>query len=126
MKKSLKLIDMVFIQMAVGIYTVDTIIQRFAGISMKENGLKDFRTLILLFMEVAVLGIYAIVWQQLLSRYQLSIAYANKAMMLMWSLILSYILFKEQVTPWKIAGVLLVMTGTVILNTDPEAGGDIR
>ena len=67
---------------------------------------------------------YAILWQQLIGRFQLSIAYANKAMTLLWSLMWSIVLFHEDVTLYKIIGVIMVMAGTIILNTDPSAAGE--
>lgn len=125
MKKKVALKDILLLQLAVGIYSINTVIGGFVGNSLNENGAFAVKTIGLLFFEVFVLGVYAILWQQLIGKFQLSIAYANKAMTLLWSLMWSVVLFHENVTIYKIVGVVMVMAGTVILNTDPSAAGEI-
>jgi len=51
-----------------------------------------------------------------------SVAYANKAVTLIWGMIWGALLFKEQITPSKTAGILLVIVGIVILNGKKEEG----
>ncbi len=121
MKRKVALKDIFLLQLAVGIYSINTVVGGFVGNSLNENGALSVKTIGLLFLEVFVLGVYAVLWQQLIGRFQLSIAYANKAMTLLWSLMWSIILFHEDVTAFKVIGVLMVMAGTVILNTDPTA-----
>lgn len=124
MKRKVVLKDIFLLQLAVGIYSINTVVGGFVGNSLNENGVFSATTIGLLFLEVFVLGVYAVLWQQLIGRFQLSIAYANKAMTLLWSLMWSIILFHEDVTAFKVIGVVMVMAGTVILNTDPSASED--
>jgi len=121
MNRKVALKDILLLQLAVGIYSINTVVGGFVGNSLNENGAVSVKTIGLLFLEVVVLGIYAILWQQLIGKFQLSIAYANKAMTLLWSLMWSIVLFHEDVTIYKVVGVVMVMAGTVILNTDPDA-----
>ncbi len=116
MKKKINLVDLALLQLAVVIYSVNTVVGKYVGISLKENGVFDIQTLGLMFIEVAILGVYAIFWQQMIKKFELSIAYANKALTLLWSLLWSTFLFHEAVTIKKILGVLLVIAGTIILN----------
>ncbi len=126
MKKKVALKDILLLQLAVGIYSINTVIGGFVGNSLNENGVMSVKTIGLLFFEVVVLGVYAILWQQLIGKFQLSIAYANKAMTLLWSLMWSIVLFHEDVTAYKIIGVIMVMAGTIILNTDPTVSGEVK
>ena len=71
-------------------------------------------------LEVAILGVYAILWQQIIKKFELSIAYANKAVVLIWAMIFGALIFKEQITASKVAGILLVIVGIVILNSKKE------
>lgn len=121
MKNKVALKDVFLLQLAVGIYSINTVVGGFVGNSLNENGALSSKTIGLLCLEVLVLGLYAILWQQLIGKFQLSIAYANKAMTLLWSLMWSVVLFHEDVTIVKIIGVIMVMAGTIILNTDPSA-----
>ncbi|WP_035764445.1 EamA family transporter [Butyrivibrio sp. NC2002] len=101
-----------FLQGAVFIYSLTTVISKL--VSDYKFLSKEF--ILLYILDFAVLGIYAILWQQLLKRFELSIAYANKAMTLLWSLLWSVLLFRENISPSKIIGVFLVIVGTIILN----------
>ncbi len=99
-------------QGAVLIYSLTTVISKIVS----NYEFLSLKFILFYLLDFAVLGIYAILWQQLLKRFELSIAYANKAMTLLWSLLWSVILFRERVTMPKVFGVLLVIAGTIILN----------
>lgn len=112
-----KIIQILILQFAVMIYSINTVVAKF--VSNEVFGSPKF--LLLYFLEFCVLGVYAIFWQQLIKRFELSIAYANKAMTLLWSLLWSIVIFHEGVTLPKIAGVILVIIGTIVIN-----GGDSK
>ena len=69
----------------------------------------------------ARLGVYAILWQQVIKRLELSVAYANKAVTLIWAMVWGKLIFDERITLSKMAGILLVIAGIVILNSGKEA-----
>lgn len=62
---------------------------------------------------VALLGIYAIFWQQILKRTDLSTAYMFKGTGLLFVLLFSAFLFEESITIWNIAGAVLIIGGIV-------------
>ena len=51
-----------------------------------------------------ILGIYALLWQQVIKKFELSVAYANKAVTLLWALIWGIFIFHEKITVFKTAG----------------------
>ena len=61
-----------------------------------------------------LLAVYAFVWQQLIKRIPLTVAYANKAVTLVWGLVWGWLFFGESITPGKIIGIIMVMAGVVI------------
>lgn len=69
-------------------------------------------------LEILILGIYAIIWQQIIKRTELSIAYTNKATAIFWSMILSFLIFKESITIKNIIGVFIIFLGTLLVNKD--------
>ena len=71
-------------------------------------------------VEILILGIYAIAWQQIIKRCDLSVAYANRSMAILWSLVWTVIFFHEALTVKNIIGVLIVFAGTMIVNSDGE------
>ena len=57
---------------------------------------------------IALLGLYAIGWQQIIKRCDLSVAYANRSMAILWSLVWTVIFFHEALTVKNIIGVLTI------------------
>ena len=77
MKKKLNLRDFAILQLVVLIYTSSTVISKIAAQSA-ESG-KGWTFLLLYGAAIGVLGIYALCWQQVIKRVELSVAYANRA-----------------------------------------------
>ena len=69
---------------------------------------------------MVILGVYAILWQQVIKRFELSVAYANKAITLLWAIVWGVVIFGEKITLGKVAGIILVMIGIFILNSGKE------
>ena len=111
MKKKLNLRDFAILQLVVLIYTSSTVISKIAAQSA-ESG-KGWTFLLLYGAEIGVLGIYALCWQQVIKRVELSVA-------LLWSLLWAVLLFGEQITVKKLIGVGLVLAGTLIINGGKE------
>lgn len=71
-------------------------------------------------IEILILGVYAIAWQQIIKRCDLSVAYANRSMAILWSLVWTVIFFHEVLTVKNMIGVFIVFAGTMIVNSDGE------
>ena len=108
---------LLLLQGAVMIYSLTTVIGKYTS----SYPMFSREWILLYLLDFAVLGIYAIIWQQLLKHFELSIAYANKAMTLLWSLLWSVLLFHEGITPARVLGVALVIAGTIVLNSGESA-----
>lgn len=68
-------------------------------------------------VEIVILGIYAILWQQIIKRIDLSIAYANRSVAIFWSMLWAYLLFQERISVGNILGVILIFIGTLVVNS---------
>ena len=73
-------------------------------------------------MEFAILGVYAVLWQQMIKRFELSVAYANRSMAVVWSMVWAVVFFHDTITVQNVLGVVLVVAGTWIINTETEEG----
>ena len=62
---------------------------------------------------VVMLGIYAIIWQQVLKRIELTTAYMFKGTSLIFVLLFSALIFNETITVWNIVGASLIVGGIV-------------
>lgn len=65
---------------------------------------------------IALLGAYAIGWQQVIKRLPLTYAYANKAVTVLWGIVWGVLLFHERVSPLKVLGALIVLAGVVLFS----------
>lgn len=116
MKKKTKWKDILMLQAVFLVYSIYSVVAKFA--SSKETFSLDF---ILIFgIGVLILGVYAILWQQVIKRFELSVAYANKAITLLWAIVWGILIFNEKITFGKVAGIILVMAGIFILNGGKE------
>ncbi len=115
-KKKFQIKDILMLQIVFFIYSINSVVAKFA--SAQEPFSLNF--ILLYGLELCVLGVYAILWQQLIKRMELSVAYSNKAVVLLWAMVFGALLFKEQITLTKVAGILLVIVGIVVLNSEKE------
>lgn len=63
---------------------------------------------------IAILGIYALVWQQIIKHLPLTTAFANKAITVVWGMLWGFLLFSESMNILKILGALMVTAGVVL------------
>lgn len=63
---------------------------------------------------IALLGVYAIGWQQIIKRLPLTTAYANKAVTVVWGIIWGILLFSEEINLFKALGAVVVLAGVVL------------
>ena len=63
---------------------------------------------------VTIMGIYALLWQQILSRTSLSMAYMFKGTSLIFVLLLSALLFGEGITMKNIIGSVIIVSGILL------------
>ena len=67
---------------------------------------------------LAVLFIYAIGWQQIIKRLPLTVAFANKAVTVVWGMIWGVLIFGESINLQMIGGALLVIVGIVLYSIE--------
>lgn len=75
-------------------------------------------------MVTVILGLYAIGWQQVIRRFPLTTAFANKAITIVWGIVWGVLFFNEKITIGKLAGAILVMAG-VILFVKADSEGEV-
>lgn len=111
-----KMKNIALLQGVIIIYTISSVMSKEASAS----GGNLLRFLFFFGMEFVMLGVYALLWQQIIKRFALSVAYANRSMSVVWSMVWAVIFFHDTITIQNIAGVVLVVAGIWIINTDTE------
>lgn len=95
----------------------------FCGVFSKLAAQNEFLTLkFCLFygISIVILGIYAILWQQILKKFSLTTAFFNKAVTIIWGMLWGILLFKENVTWNMIIGTIIVLVGVGLVVKDYE------
>lgn len=63
---------------------------------------------------ILLLGFYAIGWQQIIKRLPLSVAFANKAVTVIWGSVWGGLFFHETITLKTMVGATMVIVGVVL------------
>lgn len=95
------------------IYSASTVASKYAA----NEPVLSFGFIFYMGLLVLCLGVYAILWQQVLKNMDLTIAYANKGVTVLWGLLLSIFLFKDTITITNVIGCVLVVVGVVLMAT---------
>ena len=74
----------------------------------------SFRFLFFYGCVLGLLGVYAIGWQQVIRRLPLTVAFANRAVTVVWGIVWGVLFFREQVSPLRLVGAALIMAGVVL------------
>ena len=110
-----KLKDILFLQFSVLLYSLTGVFSKMSGNNLREYGLLSWNFIFTIFLLGLGLMIYAIVWQQILKRYDLSVA---KGLNLFWTVLWSFIIFKEGCSPLQIVGICIISFGIYIINKE--------
>ena len=102
-------------------------VSSFFGIASKLAAQESFlsaRFIILYGVVLCNLGVYAIIWQQMLTKMSLVTAYANKAVGVIWGIIWGRVFFREVITIQKIIGAAVIICGIILVVTEKEKEDD--
>ena len=113
-KKTSRLKQIFLLQCVVLIYTTSGI---FAKLASAESFM-SWGFILYYGAEIFVLGVYAILWQQIIKITDLSLAYANRAVALLWSMLFAFLFFSESISVKNVIGVIIVIIGTMIVNSE--------
>ena len=74
-----------------------------------------------------VLVIYAVLWQQVIKHLPVTTAFANKAVAVVWGIVLGRIFFQEQVSRRQIVAAAIIIAGAVLyVRADAEVSDERR
>ena len=95
----------------------------FVGVFMKlafQNEMFSFQFFLFAGLAVLFLGIYALIWQQVLKKMPLTVAFTNKAICIVWGMLWGALFLGDQITWYKILGSLIVFPGVVLVVSSNE------
>ena len=106
----------VYLHLCILLFSMTEVFGKFAAIEYKANGIRSAKVFLLIAAMLFICVMYAFCWQKIIKHFDLHTAYANRAMYLVWSQIWAAFIFAERITPKNILGMLIVLTGVVVVS----------
>ncbi len=114
--KNNKFFNFIFLHFCILLFTATTILSKYAS----SFEFLSINYIIIFGLMMLNLGVYAILWQQAIKPFKASVAYSNKSVTTIWTLIFSAILFNERITINNIIGALIIIFGVVLVASENE------
>ena len=108
------------LQTAVFVYSFISMLSKCASSLLKAHGLFSWQVILSGAGIVLALAVYAFFWQKILKKTELSVAYSNKAIGLLWSLVWSVFLFGEKITIYNVIGLVIICIGVMLITVQEE------
>lgn len=108
--------DYLFLYIAFAVFSTSSIFSKLAV------GYPTFSIQFLFFygLSLSVLAVYALLWQRVLKRFELSVAYANRPVVTLLGMLWGVVLFQERVTWNMILGALVIVAGMWMVVTERD------
>lgn len=91
----------------------------FSGVLSKLASQQQFLSLPFIGIyaaEIFILFVYALLWQQVLKHLPLTVAFSNKAIGMVWSMLWGWLIFKEGApTVQMLVGLVIVFVGVLLV-----------
>ena len=100
------------------LFSLTSVFSKAASIQLNKNGLHAPLLYVFLCLMVINCGVYAICWQMVIKKFQLTTAYAHRSVYLIWSQIWAVLIFKETLTWTNILGMMIVIVGVLVVTGD--------
>lgn len=114
MKEKLPIKYIIALQAAVILYTCTDIAAKFAS----NFPFMSMGFLLSYGVEIMLLGLYALCWQQIIRKIDISVAYSNRAAAIFWSTLWAAAIFKEHISLQNIIGIVIIFIGIRMVNQD--------
>lgn len=102
---------------------IELLLLSLSGVCSKMAAQNDFLSFWFIFwygLVILNLGVYAIVWQQIIKHLPLTTAYANKAITIVWGILWGFVFFQEQIKWNMLVGAFIAITGVIVVVKSDE------
>ncbi len=101
----------VFLHIIVFILAIGGVLSKFAS----NEQFMSFPFLALYSGEIAILFLYALSWQQIIKHIPLTVAFCNKSVSTIWSMLFGVLIFHEQLSIKMMLGAAIVLCGVFLV-----------
>lgn len=107
--------DFLLLHLIILLFSFTGLLTKFASIFLNEGGITDIRVYVCLFLMFLNCALYAVFWQMIIKKFDLSFAFANRSVYLIWSQIWAVLVFKESLTVRNVIGMIIVLIGVTVV-----------
>lgn len=97
------------------LFSFTSIFSKMASLEYNKSGIYGWRLYLFLFLMLVNCFVYAIAWQKVIKNFDLSTAYANRSVYLIWSQIWAVLIFHENLSFHNIIGICVVFIGVLVV-----------
>lgn len=105
----------ILLHLTVMLFSLTSVFSKAASICYNEGGLKNAMLYAFILLMLLNCGIYALVWQKVIKKFDLNVAYANRTVYMIWSQIWSVTIFHENLSVTNIIGLVMVFIGVLVV-----------
>lgn len=98
------------LHLLLALYSVSAIFSKTAS----AQEFMSFRFILFYGVVLLILFVYALGWQQMLKRLPLTVAFASKAVTVVWGIFWGWAVFHEAVTWGKVLGAAMIIAGIIL------------
>ena len=93
------------------LYSAVGVLSKLAANAANDQGMISWGVALYTFLMLAVLAVYALFYQRIIKVMDLTVAYANRSILTMWTLVWAALFFHEPITIANIVGSVLIVGG---------------
>ena len=112
----------IYLHILLVLYSLSAVFSKLASV---EDFL-SFKFCLFYGLVLFLLALYALCWQQIIKHLPLTVAYANKAITVVWGIIWGLLIFGEKITSGKVLGAVFVICGIVLYAVSDGNGTDSK
>lgn len=105
----------ILLHLTVMLFSLTSVFSKIASGYYNRDGIFSLPMYLFLFLMMLNCFVYAIVWQKVIKRFELNVAYANRNVYLVWSQIWAVLIFHENLSLRNILGLVIVFIGVLVV-----------
>lgn len=67
-------------------------------------------------IELVMIFVYAYFWQKIIKKFSITTAYASKGIVILWTLLWSFLIFNETIQFKNIIGAVIIIVGIIVVS----------
>lgn len=105
----------ILLHLTVMMFSLTSVFSKMGSVYYSKDGLKSIMLYVCIFLMMLNCFLYAIVWQKVIKKFELNVAYANRNVYLVWSQVWAVLIFHENLSLRNILGLVIVFIGVLVV-----------